>query len=142
MSLVIPEHRVPGHVTLRAQGTWACNSEKRFAATCCASEVRGQLCHVRGASWPCKKEVSRQRPQAAASLLFTPTVSWDPSKSRKDGQTHLVCDFDKKAESLGGLEKQPAGDVLAEILGLGAGLHLKSLRVALTQQLQGLPHSL
>lgn len=41
--------------------------------------------------------------------------------------THLVCNFDKEAESLRGLEKQPGGDVLAEVFGLGAGLHLKGL---------------
>lgn len=61
-----------------------------------------------------------------------PVGSGGPRKSPKVGQTHLVRDFDKKAESLGRLEEQPAGDVLTEVLGLGAGLHLKSLGVALT----------
>ena len=41
--------------------------------------------------------------------------------------THLICNFDKEAESLGGLEEQPASDVLAEVLGLGARLHLEGL---------------
>ena len=41
--------------------------------------------------------------------------------------THLICNFDKEAESLGGLEEQPGGNVLAEVLGLGAGLHLEGL---------------
>lgn len=41
--------------------------------------------------------------------------------------THLVCNFDKEAEALRGLEEQPGGNVLAEVLGLGAGLHLEGL---------------
>ena len=41
--------------------------------------------------------------------------------------TYLIYNFDKEAESLGGLEEQPGGDILAEVLGLGAGLHLKGL---------------
>jgi hypothetical protein len=84
-------------------------------------------------------ERNREMLHAGASFLLPTPRSWGPSKSPKDGQTHLICDFDKKAESLGRLEQQPAGDVLAEVLGLGAGLHLKSLGVAHTQLLQDLP---
>lgn len=47
--------------------------------------------------------------------------------SRQQLPTHLVCNFDKEAEALRGLEEQPGGDVLAEVLGLGARLHLEGL---------------
>lgn len=79
---------------------------------------------------PC--EVSRKMPHKGTSLLLPHYMFLWPQQVSKDGQTHLICDFDKKAESLGRLEEQPAGDVLAEVLGLGAGLHLKSLGVAHT----------
>lgn len=42
--------------------------------------------------------------------------------------THLVGDFDKEAEALRGLQEQPIGDVLAEVLGFRAGFHLKCLQ--------------
>lgn len=51
----------------------------------------------------------------------------DRPNSRQAAPTHLVCNFDKEAESLGGLEEQPGSNVLAEVLGLGAGLHLEGL---------------
>lgn len=54
----------------------------------------------------------------------------DRPNSRQAAPTHLVCNFDKEAESLGGLEEQPGGNVLAEVLGLGAGLHLEGLGMA------------
>lgn len=41
--------------------------------------------------------------------------------------THLVRDFDEEAEALRGLQEQPVGDVLAEVLGFRAGFHLKCL---------------
>lgn len=41
--------------------------------------------------------------------------------------THLVGDFDEEAEALRGLQEQPVGDVLAEVLGFRAGFHLKCL---------------
>lgn len=41
----------------------------------------------------------------------------------------LVCDLHKEAEALSRLEEQPAGDVLAELLGFGAGVHLEGLQV-------------
>lgn len=42
--------------------------------------------------------------------------------------THLVRDFDKEAEAFRGLQEQPVGDVLAEVLGFCAGFHLKCLQ--------------
>lgn len=42
--------------------------------------------------------------------------------------THLVRDFDKEAETLRGLQKQPVGDILAEVLGFRAGFHFKCLK--------------
>lgn len=42
---------------------------------------------------------------------------------------NLVCDLDKEAEAFRRLEEQPLGDVLAELLGLGAGVHLEGLQV-------------
>lgn len=39
----------------------------------------------------------------------------------------LVGDFDEEAEALRGLQEQPVGDVLAEVLGFCAGFHLKCL---------------
>lgn len=41
----------------------------------------------------------------------------------------LVCDLHKEAETFSGLEKQPVGDVLAKLLGFGAGVHLEGLQV-------------
>lgn len=63
---------------------------------------------------------------------------------RQQPATHLVCNFDKEAESLGGLEEQPSGNVLAEVFGLSAGLHLEGLggwrgcHLALTEPLETL----
>lgn len=34
--------------------------------------------------------------------------------------THLVGDLDEQAETLWGLEQEPVGNVLTEVLGLGA----------------------
>lgn len=64
--------------------------------------------------------------------------------------TYLVCNFDKEAESLCGLEKQPGCDAPAEVFSLSAGLHLKGLGsvgsrggyLALARPLLGLPASL
>lgn len=42
--------------------------------------------------------------------------------------SHLVGDLDEQAEAFGGLEQKPVGDVLTEVLGLGARLHFESLR--------------
>lgn len=48
--------------------------------------------------------------------------------SASEWVTHLVGDFDKEAEALRGLQEQPVGDVLAEVLGFRAGFHLKCLQ--------------
>lgn len=50
--------------------------------------------------------------------------------------THLVRDFDEEAEAFGGLQEQPVGDVLAEILGFCAGLHLKCLQRRITGHIE------
>lgn len=41
---------------------------------------------------------------------------------------HLVGDLDEEAEAFRGLQEQPVGDVLAEVLGFRAGLYFKSLQ--------------
>lgn len=114
---------------------------------CLRGEISGQLIHGRAPLQGHKKEMgiigghvhehpcfplSLASPPAAYELLWLQHISQqtDPTAGRytaNDPITHLVCNFDKEAESLGGLEEQAGSDVLAEVLGLGAGLHLEGL---------------
>lgn len=121
-----------------------CNaSEERFGGS---SDMRGGHCRdVRG-RWAhadaARKSASLPLSLPPSFLLTPPTLlphelPWLQQLSQQTDQqqadrrqrstTHLVCNFDKEAESLGGLEEQPSSNVLAEVLGLSAGLHLEGL---------------
>lgn len=105
---------------------------------------RGSTRHPRGLSYtgqnlreeiwgwqlPRRRALAKQEEQSTTGRsLFAPLhLSQNPSEfPSKQTQTdikeplvHLVCNFDKQAKSLRGLEEQPCGDILAEILGLRA----------------------
>lgn len=95
-----------------AQSDAACKSATPSFSLPPSYASRPSRCSPRSAYGPSKFPNRQTKSRQAASQRPT---------------THLVCNFDKEAESIGGLEEQPGGDALAEVLGLGAGLHLEGL---------------
>lgn len=62
-------------------------------------------------------------------VQFSPAQHTHSTHTEYQRTSDLVCDLDKEAETFSGLEKQPGGDVLAKLLGFGAGVHLEGLQV-------------